>query len=46
MRKRFYKGIVGILFVGLFLIPVIGDGAAGHGHVVTPTSIEGPGVSE
>ncbi|WP_160672428.1 hypothetical protein [Clostridium sp. C8-1-8] len=40
MRKRFLKGIVGILFIGMFLVPVVSNSVSVHVGTLAPMGLE------
>ncbi|WP_160672431.1 hypothetical protein [Clostridium sp. C8-1-8] len=44
MRKRLLKGLVSILFVGMFLVPVISNSVLVQGGTISPTGMD-PGTS-
>ncbi|WP_160672425.1 hypothetical protein [Clostridium sp. C8-1-8] len=36
MRKKLLKGVVGILFIGMFLVPVVNNSVSVHTGTIAP----------
>ncbi|WP_164880615.1 hypothetical protein [Clostridium manihotivorum] len=46
MKKSFFKAIVTIMFIGMFLVPIVGNNFSIHNGTISATGIQDPGVIE
>ncbi|WP_164880518.1 hypothetical protein [Clostridium manihotivorum] len=40
MRKKFLKAIASVLFISMFLVPVVGNNVSIHGVTIAPMGLE------